>query len=52
MLKNIIERDGITGFYKGFLPTMLRQGIFSMTFLGVYNNVMELCPPSEVDVIF
>jgi len=49
--KNLWKHGGVKGFYKGLVPGIWRQGIYSSTKMGIYgplrNVVSKKCLPSK-----
>jgi len=41
MFNNILIKDGIKGFYKGLIPSLLREVPYSGLFLVFYSRILD-----------
>ncbi|CAG9859985.1 unnamed protein product [Phyllotreta striolata] len=44
VIRNIYRKNGFFGFYQGFIPTWIRDVLFSIIYFTLFFNIYEFCP--------
>lgn len=46
VVRELVVREGLRGFYRGSLPMLLGGSLFRSAQFGVYGNVLQVCIPA------